>query len=119
MADSGNKGDLGLTARQRAVAEAALAAPAKGLPRCHRDVILLWPSLVECARETGIAYESVKAFARRNSIGDEYRPAIVRAAAARATVAATRPEAKRWSAVTFEMLTRTAPRHAARAAAAG
>lgn len=95
----------------------ALAPPKKGNPRCHRDVIMLWPTLADCARETGIAYETVKAMGRRNSIGDQHRPAIVKAAKKRAGEATTDRECDRWLSVTFEMLTRTAPRHGAGAAA--
>lgn len=98
----------------------ALAPPKKGNPRCHRDVIMLWPTLADCARETGIAYETVKAMARRNSIGDEHRVAIVNAVIARLKTmdgAALAKDGARWRSVTFEMLTRTAPRHGAGAAA--
>jgi hypothetical protein len=101
-------------------AERALAPPPKGLPRCHRDVIMLWPTLAECARDTGISYESVKAMGRRNSIGDEYRPAIIGAVIGRLkkmTAAELRQDGARWRAVTFEMLTRTALKHGATRAA--
>jgi hypothetical protein len=100
-------------AKQLSTAERALEPPAKGLPRCHRDVIMLWPTLAECSRETGIPYESVKAMARRNSITDEHRPSIIRAANDRAGAAETLLAREQFAAVTFEMLTRTAPRHGA------
>ncbi len=91
----------------------ALQPPPKGKPRCHRDVILLWGSLAECARETGIPYETVKQAARRNSIADAHRPAIVRAARRRAVAERMTRSSWRWREVTFEMLSRTAPRHGA------
>ena len=58
--------------------------------------------------------QTIEQAARRNSMKDEYRPAIVQAAIMRLRwmgAAELKRDGDRWRAVTFEMLTRTAPRH--------
>jgi hypothetical protein len=68
-------------------------------PNSHSEIIDLWPSLAEFSRDTGIPYETAKQMRRRNSIADEHRAVVVEKAAARS-----------FDEVTFELLTRTAPR---------
>jgi hypothetical protein len=66
----------------------------------------IWPQLIDCARETGIGYEAVKKIVARNSIGRWHFATIIAAARKRGL-----------RQVTFEMLTRTAPKHGAARAA--
>lgn len=49
----------------------------------HSDLIDLWPSLAQFGRETGIHYESVRAYRRSGMIPYWYWPAVVEAAGAR------------------------------------
>lgn len=48
----------------------------------HAEIIGLWPSIAQFARDLGVAYESAKAMSRRSSIPATYWKRVVQAAAA-------------------------------------
>ena len=50
---------------------------ALALPRSHRDIINLWPSLKDYAADIGADYGTAKKHRQRNSIPDGYRVAAV------------------------------------------
>jgi hypothetical protein len=81
-------------------------SPAKPL-LSHRDVIDRWATLSDFAQDIGVSYDAAKQMRRRNSIGDDYRPAVVSHAARRG-----------FAGITFELLTLTAPRRGGSADAA-
>lgn len=62
----------------------------------HSEIIRLWPSLSEFARDLGVAYGTAKAMRRRDSIPPAYWQALVGHARAR-----------RIEGVTFEALARS------------
>lgn len=47
------------------------------------DIIALWPTVADFAKETGIPYPSAAAMKQRNSIGSRYWSKVVEAAKAR------------------------------------
>jgi hypothetical protein len=73
------------------------------MPRSHREIIDLWPSLTIYAADLGIDYGLAKAQRHRNSIPDPYRPHVV-AAARRRKIAG----------VTYKTITLTAAARKAR-----
>jgi hypothetical protein len=51
--------------------------------RRHREVIELWPTRAEFARELGVAYQTARQWYARDNIPANYWPAVVSNAAAR------------------------------------
>jgi hypothetical protein len=51
--------------------------------RRHREVIELWPTRAEFARELGVAYQTARQWYARDNIPANYWPGVVSSAAAR------------------------------------